>query len=82
MNCTRYSLEQIRADRKIQADLVNKIVRIFSGEHKSYWRRNGYGYTPNVVLAGLFEFEEAWRRLDCFGEDKKIEIEVVRAHRG
>lgn len=49
-----------------------KIVRIWSNEHKAWWRPDGAGYTDNIHIAGIYRLEDAWERVQGAGPEKKI----------
>lgn len=56
-----------------------RVVRIYSAEHSSYWRPGGAGYTHNVWHSGLFTLAEAWEKTSHCGPEKRIHYELVRA---
>ena len=49
-------------------------VHIWSGEWSAYWRSDGSGYTNDVVDAGVYSWDDAWRRTSHCGPEKKIEF--------
>ena len=53
-------------------------VRIWSAEHRLYWRPNGQGYTSDRSEAGVYKFEDAVRRTRHCGPEKRIFYELVR----
>jgi hypothetical protein len=57
--------------------LVGKRVRIWSREHGAWWRPDGCGYTTHISAAGIYEFEDAWKRSQHCDHDKGIVYEVV-----
>lgn len=52
-------------------------VRIFSREHDCYWRPEGAGYTTDGLEAGVYEFDDAFRRTKHCGPEKRIEYRRV-----
>ena len=73
----RITLEQIKENHMIIDALKNKGVRIWSGEWETYWSPGGRGYTPDGLQAGVWEFEDAYKRTNHCGPEKKIEYRVV-----
>ena len=47
-------------------------VRIWSNEHRAYWRPNGCGYTTEPEMAGMFDAEDAVERTRHCGPEKQI----------
>lgn len=52
-------------------------VLIWSGQWKAWWRKNGRGYTDNINQAGTFEINNAWKRTNHCGPEKKIEFQSI-----
>lgn len=50
-------------------------VRIWSDEHKAYWRLDAAGYTGNSVAAWVLPFSEAYDRTAHCGPEKHIVYE-------
>ena len=53
-------------------------VYIYSGYNNAYWRANGAGYTTIMSEVGVYDIEEAWRRVCHISVDKKISFEFVK----
>lgn len=47
-------------------------VRIWSKQWMAWWRPNGSGYTDDKAQAGIFDAEDAWRRVRHCGPEKRI----------
>jgi hypothetical protein len=60
-------------DPVAEASPSNEVV-IYSGEHGSYWRDGGIGYTVNIEKAGRWSRGEAEAQTAHCGPEKKIEI--------
>lgn len=58
-----------------EGSFVGRKVRIWSDEHNAWWRAEGHGYTTVLERAGLYEFEDARRRVWGCGPEKKIVFE-------
>lgn len=52
---------------------------IWSGEHNAYWRPDGAGYTTRIRDAGRYSLEDAKKRTNHCGPEKRIEIEPIAA---
>lgn len=52
---------------------VYKTVRIYSSEHRAFWRGGGHGYTAQLSDAGVFSFGEAYKMTHHCGPEKRIE---------
>lgn len=61
-----------RGGERTKAKLSGKQVRIWSGEHHAWWRPEGEGYTDHKEAAGIWLFEDAYRRTDHCGPEKRI----------
>jgi hypothetical protein len=57
---------------------ISKNVRIWSDEHKAWWRPNCQGYTAYATDAGIYTFSDAWDATSHCGPEKKIVYEAVR----
>lgn len=71
------TLVRINRWPKLAKSLEGKKVRIWSGEHCSYWRPDGAGYTYEIAAAGIYKFEEAFRKTSGCGPEKQIMYRVV-----
>jgi hypothetical protein len=56
----------------------HKRVRIWSDEHRAYWRPNGNGYVVERAGAGVFTVFEAYNRTAHCGPEKHIWFEWQR----
>ncbi len=52
-------------------------VRIYSGEHGAYWRKDGHGYSSDIRDAWVLSRKEAERRTSHCGPEKLIQLEPV-----
>jgi hypothetical protein len=52
-------------------------VRIWSTEHRCWWRDDGCGYTRNLAEAGIYAFGDAYMRTRRCGPEKGIVFEIV-----
>lgn len=70
---------QRKGGERTRAKLAGKQVRIWSAEHRAWWRAERSGYTIHAEAAGLYPFEEAWAATSHCGPEKRIVFEVVPA---
>ena len=59
--------------------LRGELVRIYSGEHGTYWGAKGEGYTIRANEAGVFTLADAIALTGHCGPEKRIELEPVTA---
>lgn len=76
----RWKLEE--CTHEIRCTLSGINVRIWSGEHGAYWRAESSGYTSDSLSAGVYEFDEAWRRTRHCGPEKRIAFEPIIQTKG
>jgi len=57
--------------------LVGEKVYIWSREHRMYWRPGAAGYTKDTAAAGVYDFEDAYKRTKHCGPEKMIEYHRV-----
>jgi hypothetical protein len=69
---------QRRGGERGRAKLAGKRVRIWSDEHRAWWRRDCCGYTVHAEAAGIYAFEDAWQATNHCGPEKRIVFEVVQ----
>jgi hypothetical protein len=68
---------QRKGGERTRAKLAGKKVRIWSAEHRAWWRPEFCGYTVHVEAAGIYEFEDAYDATGHCGPEKQIRFEVV-----
>lgn len=54
----------------------NPQCRIWSNEHLAWWRAGAAGYTTDELNAGVFPFQDAWKRSSHCDVTKGIVFEV------
>lgn len=59
------------------APFLGRPVRIWSDEHRAYWREGGAGYTAQPHQAGVYTFNDAYSRTRHCGPEKGIVYEIV-----
>lgn len=76
----RHKLEEVLASKTLQGALGHGVVdiAIWSGEHNCWWRDNGAGYVMELAAAGVYSFEEAFKRCDSMDPSKRIEFVVLK----
>lgn len=67
---------QRRGGERGRAKLAGRQVRIWSDEHRAWWRAECCGYTTQIEAAGTYTFEEAWAATSHCGPEKRIVFEV------
>lgn len=73
----RERLERLHRWPKLREPFLGQVVVIWSGEHEAWWRANGGGYTTVEAEAGLYSFEDAWRRSQHCGPEKCIQYHLM-----
>lgn len=73
----KIKFEQIEEDYFILDAVKDEYVRIWSGEHKAYWRPKANGYTPDGLEAGVWLFKDAWDKTKHCDASKKIEFRIA-----
>lgn len=68
---------QRQGGERSKAKLTGKKVRIWSGEHRAWWRPNGCGYTTFIEASGIYAFEDAYSHTAHCGPEKRIKYVVV-----
>jgi len=53
-------------------ELEGKMVLIWSGEHRLFWRGDASSYTPKIGDAGVYDFMDAFQKTKHCGPEKKI----------
>ncbi len=74
---TSISLVKLKRYPKMRRHLEGKRVRIYSGEHRMWWRNHGHGYTHSQSDVGIFDFKVAWDISHHAGPEKKIAYVLV-----
>ena len=59
----RYRLDAVRGDPRIQAKLVGSKICIYTRQTMMWWRSHSWGYTGLFSDAGVYDFEDAFRRV-------------------
>lgn len=52
---------------------MNKLVLIYSNDHRAWWRPNYCGYTNDIAEAGIFDYEDAIKHCPGMSYDKDNE---------
>jgi hypothetical protein len=71
---TRITLKKLKRYPKLGRFFAHHLVRIWSGEHGCWWRPNGAGYTVDALYAGVYFFDDAYKRTRHCGPEKQIEF--------
>ena len=61
------------ANWKARDRWVGRKVRIWSAEHRAWWRPDRCGYTIHLEADGVYDFAEAWAATVGCGPEKRIE---------
>lgn len=72
--------QELKADTVTRDNLLNQgdiQCRIWSDEHRSYWRAGGCGYCHSALEAGVFPLKEAFQRSSHCGPEKCICYEIL-----
>lgn len=83
---SRISIAQLPTPQSWEAQedfrKINLKVKIFSGEHQSYWRPDEKGYTADLNAAGIYNFQAAHEILRMVGPEKMLTIEIIHTEYG
>jgi len=63
---------------KMVSENKGKMVYIWSGQWNAYWGSNGSGYTTKANDIGVYDIEDAWRRVSHVGIEKRISFEFIK----
>lgn len=74
-----FTLENVLEARRQGRELPAGECRIYSGEHRLWWRPSGFGYTGSELEAAVEPFAEAFRRTSHCGPEKRIRFYPVAA---
>ena len=66
-----------RGGNATRVKLAGKQVRIWSNEHRAWWRPNRSGYTTLRACAGLYSFEDAYAATRHCDPQKRIMFEAA-----
>ncbi len=58
-------------------NMRNRLVRIYSEQHRVYWRENGSGYCLRASEAGLYTLELAYDFTRHCGREKQIQFNFL-----
>lgn len=76
----RFSLYEAGVKRQLEdfpVEFWGEKVLIYSGEHRAWWREEGYGYTTKLEDAAYVPFEQALRHTRHCGPEKQIAYDPV-----
>lgn len=62
---------------KAREKWLHRRVRVWSEEHRAWWRPTGNGYTTAEAGAGVYDFADAYERTKHCGPEKRIEFFFV-----
>ena len=68
----RETLERIKRWPKLKNRFT--LVKIYSNEHKAFWRGKGNGYTLKPEESDTWTCEEAFKRTQHCGPEKQIQF--------
>ena len=74
---TRITLSAINRRPSLKAKLAGRKVYIWSGRHQAWWAPEGHGYVRPRDRAGVFDFEDAWRRSSHASPENQVAYEFV-----
>ena len=66
-----------KGGERTRAKLEGKMVRVWSGQWRAWWRPGAAGYTSDCSAAGVYPFADAWAHTRHCDRDKLIVFEVV-----
>ncbi len=66
-----------KGGERTKAKFSGKQVRIWSAEHRAWWRPDRCGHTTSIEHAGIYSFEDAWAASAHCCPRKQIEYVVV-----
>jgi hypothetical protein len=75
-NITEYRDWRSRMEKMV-AEHKGQKVYIRSGQWNAYWCANGAGYTTKISDVGVYDIEDAWRRVSHVGLEKRISFELL-----
>lgn len=71
-------MTRIGGPEKWERDDPFKMVRIWSQEHRAWWRDKGTGYTTVEAEAGTFTMADAYARTKHCGPEKQIHFVRIK----
>lgn len=74
----KLTLEHLKAHPEKRDRFAGVRVRIWSGEHRLWWGKEGRGYTSDLLHAGTYTMDEAWENTHHCHSGKRIEYHVAR----
>jgi|GEM_PF-1502114 len=77
----KLTLKALTRRPELKARLAGQKVLIWSGEHRCWWGPKGSGYTNRLGEAGVYLFDDAWKRSSHCGPEKKIEYHTIPPER-
>ena len=72
MRLTLKAVQQGRAPRMFEKFKECKVL-IWSAQWRAWWRAESSGYTSDPTSAGVYDFDDAYRRTRHCGPEKRIE---------
>jgi hypothetical protein len=78
MKVTLNGIKRRGADWKARDWWNRQQVRIWSAEHRAWWRDEGHGYTIKMAEAWIVDFPTAYDHTEHCGPEKQIVYHAAR----